>query len=148
MPKIKSKKACKNIPKEITEYPKTDIVIYTDGRRSYHYRVKKEGLYPQPPVLAYSQGKNKYKIPDSYCVETTWGRGSNKQTVECSTNYISDKPFFKIMYGLNFSKEVCSDKSATAAANAVIRVRVIKLSLAKIEFIINVKLLIFLETFP
>ncbi|CAB4411727.1 unnamed protein product [Rhizophagus irregularis] len=92
MPKVKTKKTCENIPKEITEYPKTDVILYTDGRRSYHYRVKKEGLYLQPPILAYSQGKNKYKIPDSYCVETTWGR-----------------------------EDVCSNTSPTAAANAVIR---------------------------
>jgi len=32
MPKVKTKKFCKNIPKEITEYPKTDIILYTDGR--------------------------------------------------------------------------------------------------------------------
>ncbi|UZO27491.1 uncharacterized protein OCT59_019684 [Rhizophagus irregularis] len=100
MPKIKAKKTCENIPKEITEYPKTDVILYTDGRRSYHYRVKKE---------------------DSYCVETTWGRGNNKQTVECSINYIREKPFFRVMYGSNFSEDVCSNTSPTAAANAVIR---------------------------
>ncbi|PKC56902.1 hypothetical protein RhiirA1_541880 [Rhizophagus irregularis] len=121
MPKIKAKKTCENIPKEITEYPKTDVILYTDGRRSYHYRVKKEGLYLQPPILAYSQGKNKYKIPDSYCVETTWGRDNNKQTVECSINYIREKPFFRVMYGSNFSEDVCSNTSPTAAANAIIR---------------------------
>ncbi|UZO24060.1 uncharacterized protein OCT59_016382 [Rhizophagus irregularis] len=121
MPKIKAKKTCENIPKEITKYPKTDVILYTDGRRSYHYRVKKEGLYLQPPILAYSQGKNKYKIPDSYCVETTWGQGNNKQTVECSINYIREKPFFRVMYGSNFSEDVCSNTSPTAAANAIIR---------------------------
>ena len=127
MPKAKPKKTtCENIPKEITEYPKTDVILYTDGRRSYHYTVKQEGLYLQPPVLTYSQGKNKYKIPDCYCVETTWGRGNNKRTVKCSINYIRDKPFFKIMYGLDFSEEVCSNMSSTAAANAVIRVSIIK----------------------
>ncbi|RIA81886.1 hypothetical protein C1645_881345, partial [Glomus cerebriforme] len=101
MLKVKAKKTCKNIPKEITEYPKTDVILYTDGRRSYHYRVKKEGLYLQPPILAYSQGKNKYKIPDSYCVETTWGRGNNKQTVEYSINYIREKPFFRKLFSNN-----------------------------------------------
>ena len=73
MPKEKTKKI-ENIPKEISDYPKTDYILYTDGRRSYHYNVKQEGLYLQPPVLAYIQGKNKYKIPDSYCVKTTWGQ--------------------------------------------------------------------------
>ena len=61
MPKEKTKKI-ENIPKEISDYPKTDYILYTDGRRSYHYNVKQEGLYLQPPVLAYTQGKNKYKF--------------------------------------------------------------------------------------
>jgi hypothetical protein len=122
MPKIKGNATLKNVPKEITEYPNTNIILYTDGRRSYHYTVKEEGLYPQPPVLAYTQGKNKYKIPDYYCVETTWGRGNNKKTVKCSINYIEDKPLFKIMYGTNFSEVVQSNVSSTTVANKVLKV--------------------------
>lgn len=128
MPKEKTiKRTCNNISKEITEYPKTNVILYTDRRRSYQYVVKMEGLYPQPSVLAFSQGKNKYKIPDCYCVETTWGRGNNKRTVKCSINYVRDKPHFRIMYGLDFSEEVCSNMSSTAAANAVVRVSIIKI---------------------
>lgn len=122
MPKAKTKKICKKVPKEITEYPNANNILYTDGNRSYYYTVIQEGLYPQPPVLAYTQGKNKYKIPDCYCIETTWGRGENKRTIKCSINYIEGKPFFKIMYGVNFSEEVHSNTSSTAAANAVIKV--------------------------
>ncbi|CAB4446429.1 unnamed protein product [Rhizophagus irregularis] len=121
MPKAKTKKICKKVPKEITEYPNANNILYTDGNRSYYYTVIQEGLYPQPPVLAYTQGKNKYKIPDCYCIETTWGRGENKRTIKCSINYIEGKPFFKIMYGGNFSEEVHSNTSSTAAANAVIK---------------------------
>ncbi|RGB25659.1 hypothetical protein C1646_771421 [Rhizophagus diaphanus] len=72
MPKAKAKKICKKVPKEITEYPNANNILYTDGNRSYYYTVIQEGLYPQPPVLAYTQEKNKYKIPDCYCIETTW----------------------------------------------------------------------------
>jgi len=33
MPKAKTKKrTCDNISNEITEYPKTNIILYTDGR--------------------------------------------------------------------------------------------------------------------
>ncbi len=32
MLKVKTKKFCKNIPKEITEYPKTDVILYTNRR--------------------------------------------------------------------------------------------------------------------
>jgi hypothetical protein len=123
MPKAKTKKISKKVPKEITEYPNANNILYTDGNRSYYYTVIQEGLYPQPPaVLAYTQGKNKYKIPDCYCIETTWGRGENKRTIKCSINYIEGKPFFKIMYGVNFSEEVHSNTSSTTAANAVIKV--------------------------
>jgi len=122
MPKIKAKKTPENIPKEITEYPKTNKILYTDGRRSYYYTVIQEGLYLQPPVLAYTQGKNKYKIPNNYCVETTWGRKENKKTVKCLINYIEDKPLFKIMYGINFLEEVQSNISLTTVANAALKV--------------------------
>ncbi|GES82308.1 hypothetical protein GLOIN_2v1782566 [Rhizophagus clarus] len=120
MPKVKSQKI-ENIPKEITDYPETDSVLYTDGRRSYYYKIKQEGLYPQPPILAYTQGKNKYKILNKYCVETTWGRGEKKKTVRCLINYVEEKPLFKIMYGVNFSEEVQSNISSTTVANAVLK---------------------------
>src|SRR5436190_14149972 len=85
MPKAKTNKI-ENIPNETSDYPKTNSISYSDGRRSYHYKVKQEGLYLQPPVLAYTK-RNNYKIPDNYCVETTWGRGKKKTTVRCFINY-------------------------------------------------------------
>ena len=106
MPKVKTKKFCKNISKEITEYPKIDVILYTDERRNYQYTVKQEGLYLQSLVLAYTQGKNKYKIPDCYCVETTWDHGKNKKTIKCSINYVEGKPLFKIIYVINFSQVI------------------------------------------
>lgn len=132
MPKVKSKKI-ENVPKEITDYPKTDSILYTDGKRSYNYKIKQEGLYPQPPILVYTQGKNKYKIPNGYCVETTWGRGEKKKTVKCFINYVEGKPLFKIMYGINFSEEVQSNISSTTAANAVLRVSLSNFFCVKIE---------------
>lgn len=124
MPKDKTRRISKNIPKEITEYPRTNSILYTDGKRSYHYEVEQEGIYPKPPNLVYTQGRIKYKIPDFYCVKTTWGRGKNKRTVKCSINYIDNKPLFQIMYGINFLEEIYSNASSTSAANAVLRVSV------------------------
>jgi len=60
--------------KEVTNYPETNTISYSDGRRSYHYTIIQEGFYPQLSILAYTQGKEKYKVPDNYKVETTWGR--------------------------------------------------------------------------
>jgi hypothetical protein len=133
MPKNKTKKTYENFPKEITEYPKMNDILYTDGRRSYHYEVELEGLYPKPPALAYTQGKTKYKIPDSYRIKTTWGRGKNKRTVICSINYVNNKPLFRIMYGINFLEEVHSNASSTAAANEVLRVSFIIILLSSLN---------------
>jgi hypothetical protein len=132
MPKAKTKKI-ENSPREISDYPKTDSILYTDGKRSYYYTVRQEGLYPQPPVLTYAQGKNKYKIPDNYCVETTWGRKNKKRTVKCFINYIKEKPLFKIMYGINFSEVVQSNTSSTTVANAVLKVSIVKIFLLKLN---------------
>src|SRR3954463_7215295 len=123
MPKVKSKKI-ENVPKEITTYSETNLILYTDGKRSYHYTVLQKGLYSQSPILAYTQGKNKYKIPDCYHIETTWGRGEKKKTVKCLINYIEGKPLFKIMYGMNFSEEIQSNISSTTVANAVLKVSI------------------------
>lgn len=120
MPKVKTaKNNLSSLPKEITDYPQTNNILYTDGKRSYYYTIKQEGLYLQPPTLAYTQGKYKYKILDHYCVETTWGRAN---TVRCFINYVERKPLFKILYGVNFSEEVQSNMSSTAVANATLKV--------------------------
>jgi hypothetical protein len=132
MPKVKSKKI-ENVPKEISNYPETDFILYMDGKRSYNYTIKQEGVYPQPPILAYIQGKNKYKIPDGYYVETTWSHGEKKKTVKCFINYTEGKPLFKIMYGINFSEEVQSNISSTTVSNAVLKVSFTNFFLLKLN---------------
>jgi len=133
MPKDKARKTYENFPREITEYSKMNYILYTDGRRSYHYEVELEGFYPEPQVLAYTQGKTKYKIPNSYRVKTTWGRGKNKRTVICSINYVNNKPLFIIMYGINFLEEIHSNASSTAAANEVLKVSVVIILLLRLN---------------
>lgn len=116
-----------SVPKEITQYPEINTILYTDSRRSYHYTVIQEGFYPKPPVLAYTQGKGKYKIPDNYRIEATWGHCKKQRTVQCSINYVENKPVFKITYGPNFSKKVQSNMSSTEAANSVMKVSITNL---------------------
>jgi len=108
--------------KEVTNYPETNTISYSDGRRSYHYTIIQEGFYTQLSILAYTQGKEKYKVPDNYKVETTWGRQKNKRIVQCSIDYIQKKPVFKVAYGLNFSRKAQSNESPTKAANSTIKV--------------------------
>ena len=49
-----------------------------------------------------------------------------KKTVKCFINYIEEVPLFKIMYGMNFSEEIQSNISLTTAANAILKVSIIK----------------------
>jgi len=123
----KRKKTLPSIPKETANYPETNTILYSDGRRSYRYTVIQEDFYPQQPILVYTQGKDKYKVPNNYKIETTWGRCKKWRTVQCSITYIKDKPLFKVAYGSNFSTEVQSNKSLTEAANSVIKVNIIKI---------------------
>ncbi|CAB4466652.1 unnamed protein product [Rhizophagus irregularis] len=92
MPKVKTtKKTLSSLPKKITDYPQTNNILYTDGKRNH------------------------------YCVETTWGRANNKRTVRCFINYVERKPLFKILYGVNFSEEVQSNMSSIAVVNATLK---------------------------
>src|SRR5207237_1397358 len=45
--------------------------------------------------------KAQYKILDGYLVETSWGRGKSKYTVECEIEYESDDPVFRIRFEEN-----------------------------------------------
>lgn len=110
---------------EINNYPFDSVINYKQPRRSFSYKIIKEGTYPNKSLLAYTLPPNKYKIPDNYMIETTWGRGNNQCTIQCFINYISDKPVFQISFGKCFEYEVSSVKSATDAANLFHKVRII-----------------------
>jgi len=114
--------------KEITKYPETNTILYTDTQWSYYYVVIQEGFYPKLLVLVYTQGKEKHKVPDKYKVETTWGHYKNQRTVQYSIDYVENKPIFKIAYGSNFSREVQSNNSSTEAVNCFMKVSKITIS--------------------
>ncbi|RIB08501.1 hypothetical protein C2G38_2211480 [Gigaspora rosea] len=84
---------------------------------NFLYKVIKEGTYPNKSLLAHTFPPNKYQIPDNYTIETTWGRGHNQCTVQCSINYNMEGPVFQIHFGKHFEYEVSSSKTATDAAN-------------------------------
>ncbi|CAG8775287.1 10572_t:CDS:2, partial [Rhizophagus irregularis] len=75
------------------------------------------GTYPNKSLLAYTLPPNKYRIPDDYMVETTWGRSNNRCVVQCFINYIDNKPVFQIWFGKCFEHVVSSVRSATDVTN-------------------------------
>src|ERR1043165_956028 len=69
---------------EIHNYPYDPVIKFKQTGRSFLYKVIKEGTYPNKSSLVYTLPPNKYRIPDDYVVETTWGRSTNQCTVQCS----------------------------------------------------------------
>ncbi|GES99712.1 hypothetical protein GLOIN_2v1768393 [Rhizophagus clarus] len=81
---------------EIHNYPFNSVIKFKQPWRSFSYKVIKEGTYPNKESLAYTLPPNKYRIPDDYIIETTWGRSTNQYTVQCFINYNDNKPVFQV----------------------------------------------------
>jgi hypothetical protein len=92
--------------KEVSNYPKDSNITWKDNKRTFHYNVIKAGIYSQEPILCQTQKPYSYLIPHGYVIQTTWNR-----TVQCSINYINDKPTYVIKFGNNFFNQVVSNKS-------------------------------------
>jgi hypothetical protein len=99
--------------KEDSAYPTSPFIKLFDNKRTFYYKIIKEGTYPLTNQLHYTRNP-KHPIPHNYIVETQYGKA--KHTVECSINYVEGKPLFKIRFGKNFAKEVCSSESSTVTA--------------------------------
>ena len=91
---------------------KNFIKLY-DKKRTYYYKIIKEGTYPFTNQLHYTRNP-KHPIPHNYIVETQYGKA--RHTVKCSINYVEGKPLFKVHFGAKFAKEVHSLESSTEAA--------------------------------
>jgi len=105
----------KKYPQEITNYPQEPNILYKEERHNFHYTILQEGVYPSDSNIMYTSGK-RYKIPDKYEVQTTWGKNENQKTVKCKIDYTNNKPAFYIYFGQNFENQVKSDKTASNAA--------------------------------
>ncbi|POG82655.1 hypothetical protein GLOIN_2v1762056 [Rhizophagus irregularis DAOM 181602=DAOM 197198] len=102
---------------EIHNYPFDSIINFKKSGHSFSYKIIKEGTYPNKSLLAYTLPPNKYRIPDDYMVETTWGKSNNRCVVQCFINYINNKPVFQIWFGKCFEHVVSSVRSATDVTN-------------------------------
>ncbi|GET61508.1 hypothetical protein GLOIN_2v1474533 [Rhizophagus irregularis DAOM 181602=DAOM 197198] len=98
--------------KEESNYPKSPFIKLFDEKKSFNYKIIKEGTYPPAEQLCYTQNP-KHPIPHGYIVET---QHTKKHIVECSIEYVEVKPLFRIRFGTNFSREVYSLETSTDAA--------------------------------
>jgi hypothetical protein len=114
----------------MSTYPTSNVITLNQNGTCYTYTVIKEGYYPQNHILCYTSARScnntQFKIPDNYLVQTSWGRGTSKHTIQCEINYMEKVPVFKILFGENFQVCVESTQSATNAANAYLQVSCIK----------------------
>ena len=102
---------------ETHTYPENPIILYKTTKHSFTYKILQEGIYPKPPILAYTQLPNKYKIPNGYIVQTSWGKKNSKIVIECSITYKQQKPVFQIKYEQEGQQYIEIGKSATGVAN-------------------------------
>jgi hypothetical protein len=105
-------------------YPNDPIITYKEGtKRKFTYNIIEEGFYPPAEILAYSKRGKKYKIPDEYIVETTWGKpNKTRQTLKCTIKYDQNEPVFRAYYGEKFDKILESRRSCTDVATQYQRV--------------------------
>jgi len=109
-------------PIELHNYPFDSVIKYKESGRSFSYDIVEEGYYPHSTMLQFTNNSNKYKIPDGYIVNTTWGRVDKCQTVQCSINYVENKPIFKVAFGQEFEHNVISRKTPTHVGNLYLKV--------------------------
>ncbi|CAG8798864.1 40399_t:CDS:2 [Gigaspora margarita] len=102
--------------KRISDYPKESIIKWKEDKHSFYYNIIKEEIYPKKPILYTTQSPASYPILHDYIVQTTWRRRKNKYTVQCSINYVNNKPVYQIAFGNNFCKQVISYKTFSNAA--------------------------------
>ncbi|CAB4492880.1 uncharacterized protein OCT59_011589 [Rhizophagus irregularis] len=87
---------------EDSTYPTSRFIKLYDKKRTFYYKIIKEGIYPLTNQLHYTRNP-KHPIPHNYIVETQYGKANH--IVKCSINYVEGKPLFKVNFGENFAKD-------------------------------------------
>ncbi|RGB30555.1 hypothetical protein C1646_765216 [Rhizophagus diaphanus] len=98
---------------EDSTYPTSHFIKLYDKKRTFYYKIIKEGTYPLTNQLHYIRN-SKHPISHNYIVKTQYGKANH--IVKYSINYVKEKPLFKVNFGANFVKEVYSLESSTKAA--------------------------------
>lgn len=111
-----------------SKYPEANPFSLKQNNTNYTYTIIKEGFYPKNIThftSARSRNGTQFKIPNNYLVQTSWGRGNQRHTVECEIEYESDEPVFRIWFGENFQYLVESKESPTKVANDYLQVGIL-----------------------
>ncbi|CAG8579075.1 8930_t:CDS:2 [Cetraspora pellucida] len=104
------------------KYSKNNPFTLKQSNTNYNYHIINEGFYPSNSkiyyTLAHSHSETKYKIPDNYLVQTSWGREKSQHIIECEIEYDLDGPVFRIRFNENSQHYVIESKEfLTAVAN-------------------------------
>ncbi|CAG8760946.1 24299_t:CDS:2, partial [Cetraspora pellucida] len=104
------------------KYPENNPFMFKQSNTNYNYHIINKGFYPSNSKIYYTSARShsgtKYKIPDNYLVQTSWGRGKSQHIIEYEIEYDSDGPVFRIRFNENSQHYVIESKeSSTAVAN-------------------------------
>ncbi|GBC53912.2 hypothetical protein GLOIN_2v1789397 [Rhizophagus irregularis DAOM 181602=DAOM 197198] len=82
--------------KEISDYPENLNIKWKNNKRTFYYKIVKEGIYPREYILCQTKKPNQYPIPHGYIVQTSWNQ--NMCPVQCTIIYINDKPMYQVEF--------------------------------------------------
>ena len=97
-------------PYEQENYSVSPEIIY-HGDRKFKYIVIQEGIHLPAMQLHYTEAPNYFPVPNNYIIQTTWGRASNRRSIQCPIYYVEGVPHYLICFGDNFQYQVVSAQS-------------------------------------
>ncbi|RIB18223.1 hypothetical protein C2G38_2185215 [Gigaspora rosea] len=105
-----------------SKYFENNSFSLKQNNANYKYHVINEGFYPPKDkiycTIASSRNGSKYRVPNNYLVQTSWGRNKSHYIVECEIEYELDGLIFIIRFEENSQRFVLkSKKSPTNVAN-------------------------------
>ncbi|CAG8487247.1 15776_t:CDS:1 [Dentiscutata heterogama] len=112
------------------KYPENNPFSVKQNNTIYKYHIINEGIYPPKDKLSFTSARShngiKYKIPDNYLVQTSWGRCNSNHKIECEIKYELNGSIFRIRFQEDSQQNIIESKeSPSAAANNYLWVRLI-----------------------
>ncbi|CAG8848403.1 18971_t:CDS:2, partial [Gigaspora margarita] len=98
------------------KYPEDNPFLVKQNNTTYKYHIISEGIYLPKNTLYYtsarSHNKTRYKIPDDYLVQTSWGRGKSKHIIEYEVKYELDGPIFIVRFQEDSQQYILESKES------------------------------------
>src|SRR6185437_15620203 len=89
------------------KYPEDNPFSVKQNNTTYKYHIISEEIYSPKNRLCYTSARShnntRYKIPDDYLIQTSWGRGKSKHIIECEIKYELDGPIFIVRFSRRFA---------------------------------------------